>query len=50
MANIVYSRGKRTELVADFRYRDSYWDCFIVGIFVAKVTMDTTACCGMVLL
>jgi hypothetical protein len=50
MATIAYSRRKRTEGVADFRYRGYYWDCFIVGIFVAKVIMDTTACCAIVLL
>jgi hypothetical protein len=48
MANIDYSSGKRTEVVADFRYRGPYWDCFIFGIFVAKVTMETTACCGII--
>jgi hypothetical protein len=50
IATIDYSRGKRIEGVADFRYRGSYWDCFIVGIIVGTITMDTTACCGIVLL
>jgi hypothetical protein len=50
MANIAYHTGKRTAGIAAYRYRGSYWDCLVVGIFVAKFTIDTIVCCGIVLL
>jgi hypothetical protein len=50
METIAYCTGKRTEGVAEFRCRGTYWDSLVVGISVPKVTVVTIACCGIVLL